>query len=151
MKFLKIKKLDPTLCRINMTMWIKRKSHPNHFQWFNKAESKTAPSRWLYLLKSEYSARETTKEKLLLKWTTAVFGLVNESLFFDNYAKFYWTVILGTTHLRCPHGRRWEEALKFVMCLRILSFLNNRSIAHFCGWGVTKLVIFCGLHKYMTL
>ena len=24
--------------------------------------------------------------------------------------------------------------LKFVLCLHILLFLNNRSIVHFCGW-----------------
>ena len=43
--------------------------------------------------------------------------------------------------------------LKFVTCLWILLFLNNRSIVHFCewwGWGVKKLVIFCGRHKWMT-
>ena len=37
-----------------------------------------------------------------------------------------------------------EGVLKFVMCLWILLFLNNRSIVHFCGWwgwGVKKL---CG-------
>ena len=46
--------------------------------------------------------------------------------------------------------------LKFVTCLWILLFLNNRSIVHFYGcWGggevgVKKLVIFCGRHKSMT-
>ena len=45
--------------------------------------------------------------------------------------------------------------LKFVTCLRILLFLNNRSIVDFCGWrgyggGVKKLVIFCGRHQWMT-
>ena len=47
------------------------------------------------------------------------------------------------------------EVLKFVKCLRILLFLNNRSIVHFCGWwskgaGVKNLVTFCGHHKWMT-
>ena len=44
--------------------------------------------------------------------------------------------------------------LKFVTCLRILLFLNNISIVHFCGcwwWGFKKLVIFCGSHKWTTL
>ena len=42
---------------------------------------------------------------------------------------------------------------KFVTCLRILLFLNNRSIVHFAdggGRGIKKLVIFCGRHKWMT-
>ena len=45
------------------------------------------------------------------------------------------------------------RVLKFVTCLRILLFLNNRSVVHFCGWwgsGVKKLAIFCGRHKWMT-
>ena len=43
--------------------------------------------------------------------------------------------------------------LKFVTCLQILFLKNQWSIVHFSGWrgwGVTKLVIFCGHHKYMT-
>ena len=47
--------------------------------------------------------------------------------------------------------------LKFATCLQILVFLNNRSIVHFCrwgvGWGVKKLVkkkkIFCEHHNFM--
>ena len=42
--------------------------------------------------------------------------------------------------------------LTFVTCLRILLFLNNRSNCSFLwmvGWGVKKLVIFCGRHKWM--
>ena len=27
------------------------------------------------------------------------------------------------------------EVLKFAMCLQTLSFLNNRSMVHFCKWG----------------
>ena len=46
------------------------------------------------------------------------------------------------------------EVLKFVTCLRILLFLNNRSIVHFLrkvgGEGVKKLVTFCGCRKCMT-
>ena len=34
-----------------------------------------------------------------------------------------------------PIGRGGGEALKFVMCLHILLFLNSRSIANFCRWG----------------
>ena len=47
--------------------------------------------------------------------------------------------------------RGGEEVLKFVMCLWILLILINRSIVHFqeCGW-VTKLVIFCRRHNYVT-
>ena len=43
--------------------------------------------------------------------------------------------------------------LKFVTCLWILFFLNNRSLFIFAdggGRGVKKLVIFCGRHKWMT-
>ena len=45
--------------------------------------------------------------------------------------------------------------LKHVTFLRILLFLNNRSIVKFCEWGVKggrgqKLVIFCSRHKCMT-
>ena len=35
-------------------------------------------------------------------------------------------------------GKRAEDVLKFVKSLQILLFLNDRSIAHFCGcagWG----------------
>ena len=42
---------------------------------------------------------------------------------------------------------------KFVTCMWILLFLNNRSIVLFVnggGRGVTKLAIFCGRDKYMT-
>ena len=52
-----------------------------------------------------------------------------------------------------PHGR----ILKFVTCMQILLFLNERPIVHFFRWrgghrtwGVTKLVIFCGRHKFVT-
>ena len=37
---------------------------------------------------------------------------------------------------------------KFVTCLRVLLFLNNRFFVHFCGRG-HKLVIIGGCHKYM--
>ena len=30
-------------------------------------------------------------------------------------------------------GKRAEDVLKFVKCLQILLFLNDRSIFHFCG------------------
>ena len=43
--------------------------------------------------------------------------------------------------------------LKFVTCLQIPFFLNNRSIVHFCGWwkwGDNLLVICCGHHKWVT-
>ena len=44
---------------------------------------------------------------------------------------------------------------KFVTCLWILLFLNNRSIELFCGWwgvgeGAKKLVILCGRYKWVT-
>ena len=48
--------------------------------------------------------------------------------------------------------------LKFVICLRILLFLNNRSIVQFCEWrglgwgggaGGQKIGYFCGRHKWM--
>ena len=52
-----------------------------------------------------------------------------------------------------------EEVLKFVASLWIQLFSNNRSIVHFCKWGlaagwdnggrVKKLVIFCGRHNCM--
>ena len=46
-----------------------------------------------------------------------------------------------------------QEVLKFVRCLQILLFLNNKSIVQFCEWGmgmgVKKLVIFCGRHNCM--
>ena len=40
------------------------------------------------------------------------------------------------------------------MCLSILLFLNNRYAVNLCewegwGWGVKKLVIFCGCHDCM--
>ena len=41
--------------------------------------------------------------------------------------------VYGTIHLWRPH-ERGGGVLKSVMCLRILLFLNNRSIVHFCGW-----------------
>ena len=47
--------------------------------------------------------------------------------------------------------------LEFVAYLRVLLFLNNRSLVHFCGWGgggggggaggVTKLSISYGRHS----
>ena len=46
--------------------------------------------------------------------------------------------------------RRGGEVLKFVTCLQILLFLNNRSIVHFWrrgalgGWGIV-----CGRHNCM--
>ena len=43
-----------------------------------------------------------------------------------------------------------EGVLKFVTWLRILLFLNNRSIEDGGGRRVKKLVIFCGSHKWMT-
>ena len=51
-----------------------------------------------------------------------------------------------------------EEVLKFVVCLQVLLFLNNRSIVLFCksgvsageeGGGVKKSVIFCRYHNWM--
>ena len=42
-----------------------------------------------------------------------------------------------------------SKVLKFVMCLRILLFLNNRSIFHFCRWWVlwgSKISHFVGRH-----
>ena len=42
---------------------------------------------------------------------------------------------------------------KFVTCMWILLFLNNRSTVLFVnrgGRGVTKLAIFCGRDKHMT-
>ena len=50
-------------------------------------------------------------------------------------------------------GWKGGGVLKFDTCLRILLFLNNRSVVHFCGWwgvGVKKLVIFGGSNKWMT-
>ena len=53
-------------------------------------------------------------------------------------------------------GDKREEkvgVLKFVTCLQILFFLNNRSIFHFwkCkGWEGHKIGRFCGRHNYMT-
>ena len=43
--------------------------------------------------------------------------------------------------------------LKFVTCLWILLFPNNRSIVHFSEWwgrGGQKIGNFCGLYKWMT-
>ena len=51
------------------------------------------------------------------------------------------------------HTEGGGGVLKFVMCLQILLFLNNRSTvicADGGGRGVKKLVIFCGRHKWMT-
>ena len=31
-------------------------------------------------------------------------------------------------------GTSMAFTLKFATCLRILLFLNNRSVVHFCGW-----------------
>ena len=51
-------------------------------------------------------------------------------------------------------GGRWG-VLKFVACLWVLLFLNNRPIVHYCGWrkvgvrGVTILIIFCGSRECM--
>ena len=33
-------------------------------------------------------------------------------------------------------GKGGGKVLKSVTCLQILLFLNNRSIATFCGWGI---------------
>ena len=51
-----------------------------------------------------------------------------------------------------------EGVLKLITFLRILLFLNNRSIVYFCGWrgwrgwrvGGAKLVISCGRGKCMS-
>ena len=49
--------------------------------------------------------------------------------------------------------RGGEVVLKFVMCLRILLFLNNSTIVHFCRWGWVggshNWSFFCGYHKCM--
>ena len=42
-----------------------------------------------------------------------------------------------------------EEVLKLVVCLRILLFLNNIFILHFCKWGWGWGVIFCERHNCM--
>ena len=46
------------------------------------------------------------------------------------------------------------EVLRFVKCLQIPLFLNNRCFAHFCGWRgrrwFAKLVIFYGHHKCLS-
>ena len=52
------------------------------------------------------------------------------------------------------HRKRGWGFLKFIKCLRIPFFLNNRFV-HFCGWwkrgrGGHLLAIFCGRHKWLT-
>ena len=53
-------------------------------------------------------------------------------------------------------GRGVGVVFQFVTCLRILYFLNNRSIVHFCGRGglgegeSLNWLNFCGRHKCMT-
>ena len=69
--------------------------------------------------------------------------------------------LAGSSYIKLPKGPYIYDVhteggggvLKFVTCLRILLFLNNGSIVHFCGCGgrgIKKLVIFCGRHKWMT-
>ena len=78
---------------------------------------------------------------------------LNDSAYrhFLRSASFYlirfWNHTFTTSTRKGP-----GEGLKFLTCLWILLFLNNRHIVHFCGWrkkGVIKLVIFCGSHKCM--
>ena len=60
--------------------------------------------------------------------------------------------IRSKLRIKTPERRQWRQrpvrdhtfmtstrkggggVLKFVTCLRMLFFLNNRSIVHFCGW-----------------
>ena len=49
---------------------------------------------------------------------------------------------IGTRHFMTSTRKGGRGVLKFVTCLRILLFLNNRSIVYFCGWceqGVKKI------------
>ena len=65
----------------------------------------------------------------------------------------------SSIHIKRPSNydvliERGDGVLKSVSCLWILFFLNNISVVHFCGMGigcVTKLVSFCGSHKWVTL
>ena len=46
--------------------------------------------------------------------------------------------------------RIWSgEILKFVICLQILLFSNNRSIVYFCGLGWGVGVVVCEGHNCM--
>ena len=64
-------------------------------------------------------------------------------------ATYLWRIYLWR-----PHGREVIAVLKFVPCLRILLFLNNRSTVHSLGWrkvwGIAKLINFYGRHKCTT-
>ena len=56
-------------------------------------------------------------------------------------------------HIFLTSTQKRDGPWKFT-CLRMLLFLNNRFIAHFCKygrWQIHKIVFFCGRHKYATL
>ena len=113
-------------------------------------------------------------DKESLKAEVATGGVLCKKLVLKNFANFtgkhqckiceifkntYFEEHLGTTaslKVKEPYmtsTRKWErEVSKFVACLWILLFLNNRSIVDFCEWwgGSQKMVIFCGRHKWMT-
>ena len=71
------------------------------------------------------------------------------------YPKWKKTCLKGTIHLE-PYiydvhtdGVSQGGVLNFLTCLRILLFVNKRSIAHFFGWW-SQNWFFCGRHKSMT-
>ena len=89
-------------------------------------------------------------KKLVLK-NFAKFTRKNQRKICEIFKNTYFEEYLGTTaflKVKEPYmtsTRKWErEVLKFVTCLWILLFLNNRSIVDFCEWwgGSQKMVIF---------
>ena len=49
------------------------------------------------------------------------------------FHKFYLSIHEYFVSIMTSTQKGGGEVLKFVTCLRILLFLNNKSIAHFCG------------------
>ena len=100
-------------------------------------------------LGSKFMPAETTIFMFSLSPCICYFALINDQ---PNSS-------FSSIHIKRPsnydvHIERGEGVLKSASCLWILFFLNNISVVHFCGMGigcVTKLVSFCGSHKWVTL